>query len=529
MVSLPALIGGLVLDCGASWIRMFVALGFSILFSLGIGILAARSRRAEHVILPVLDVLQTLPILAFFPFVIFIIVGAFPGSLGINGAVVFLIMTSMLWNIAFGVYEAVKALPNQYIEVAQLYSMSRLDRIRKIFVPAAMPRVVEQSVLSWAIGLFYLVTSEIFSTGNANYQVQYGIGVAIANLAASGNYQYYAIAIAVFIAFVIATRFLFFMPLEKHFSAYNETSGQQRRGRSIHFVMALKRSMRMPNRIVDIGKGARIVSKAGGAVKRVEVFSIKKPRIGKTGRTLAKAGAVSAAAVTLYAIVTFYPWVIGAESEVIVDLAASFARVWVAFLAILLVSVPLSVYLVFMSRHRGSYVLLFQVVASIPATVLLPAIVVELSGAPMSGELVAFVVFFLSGIWYVVFSIIASTRTLPSSVFEVRSVFGVKGFAAWRRIYLKAILPGLITGAVTGIAAEWNASIVAEYFTTSGISGTNVISSVGTGIGKLLDLSLGNGNLALMVIALVNLTVMIILINTFVWKRLYSSLAKVYG
>src|SRR5208282_2191409 len=94
------------------------------------------------------------------------------------------------------------------------------------------------------------------------------------------------------------------------------------------------------------------------------------------------------------------------------------------------------------------------------------------------GEHVAFVIFFLSGIWYVIFGMIAATRTLPSNIFEVQKVFGVRGKLAWTKIYLKALLPGFITGAITGIAAEWNASIVAEYFTASGAGAS--ASTVGT-------------------------------------------------
>ncbi len=144
----------------------------------------------------------------------------------------------------------------------------------------------------------------------------------------------------------------------------------------------------------------------------------------------------------------------------------------------------------------------------------------------------ALVVFILSGIWYLIFSIMASARTMPQNIFEVSRIFGVKGTNAWKNIYLKAILPGLVTGALTGIAAEWNASIVAEYFTTSGVTGTtNVVSSVGVGIGKLLDLSLAPGGqgIGLMMVALLNLVVMILLVNTFVWKKLYNKVTKVYA
>ena len=115
-------------------------------------------------------------------------------------------------------------------------------------------------------------------------------------------------------------------------------------------------------------------------------------------------------------------------------------------------------------------------------------------------------------------------------IMEVKKVFGVEKWKAWKNIYIKALLPGLVTGSVTAIAAEWNASIVAEYFTTTGIggSGSGVISSVGIGMGKFLDLSLASGNFEMMLLGLLNLTAMILLINTFIWKRVYKRVSDVY-
>ena len=200
-------------------------------------------------------------------------------------------------------------------------------------------------------------------------------------------------------------------------------------------------------------------------------------------------------------------------------MAATLARIWLVFLLILAISIPVGVYLIFMSKRSESYLLLFQIIASIPATILLPLIVVSLKNAPFHNELVAFVVFFLSGIWYLVFSIMSNKNTIPNSVYEVKSIFGVKGKKAWKDIYVKAIMPGIITGGITAVAAEWNASIVAERFTTTAVGNGNVITSVNLGLGKLLDTSLASGNLTLMVIALINLTIVIILINRLFWKK----------
>ncbi len=515
-----ALILQLILDTSASWIRMFVALGLSILISVVVGIYAAISPRAEKVILPVVDVLQTIPILAFFPFALYVFVVLLPGYIGINAAVIFLIITSMVWNIIFGVYEAIKTMPTEFLEVSDLYHFNRIERLRRIYIPAALPRIVEQSILSWSIGLFYLVTSEIFSVGVAQDSVGYGIGVAFASLAYQGIVPYLT-GIVIFVSFVIATRFLFFRPLEKYSTRYMTQQAKIQPTENRYESVVMKWVSRRISNAPMILSSNRIVR------GRAHVSHITNPPALRNPKLLYYIVLAAVILVVLYVFIS-NPIFFVYESEVLPALAYSFARVWLAFLVMVLISVPVCVYLIFKSKQGSKYMLFFQIIASVPATILLPAIAVTLK----NGELVAFVVFLLSGIWYVIFSMMASTRTLPSSVFEVKEIFGVKGGNAWKNIYFKAILPGLVTGALTGIAAEWNASIVAEYFTTSGVTGTtNIISSVGTGMGKLLDLALAPGGqgLGLMALALLNLVVMILLINTFVWKRFYRQISKIYG
>ena len=515
-----ALVLSLIIDASASWIRMFMALGISILISVVVGIYAAISPRAEKLILPVVDVLQTVPILAFFPFALYVFVVLLPGYIGINAAVVFLIITSMVWNIILGVYESIKTVPKEFLEVSDLYHFNRIERLRKIYIPAALPRIVEQSILSWSIGLFYLVTSEIFSVGVMNDQVKYGIGVAFASLAYQG-WMPYLIGIVVFVCFVVATRFLFFMPLEKYSTRYMRQQSKVQPAAQGYEKTVLNWISR------NIPKAPSILSSNRIVRGRRNVSHIANPPMHPNFKILYYAVIALLIIGSLY-ILAANPILLGYEYEVLPALAFSFARIWFAFLVMLLVAVPVCIYLIFSSKQGSKYMLFFQIVASLPATILLPAIAVTLH----NGEIVAFVVFLLSGIWYLIFGIMASTRTLPNSIFEVQKIFGVKGKNAWKNIYIKAIIPGLITGAITGIAAEWNASIVAEYFTTSGITGTtNIVSSIGIGLGKLLDLSLSSGGqgLGLMIIALINLVVMIILINTFVWKRFYKQIAKVYG
>jgi len=188
---------------------MIIALVLSILFSLVVGIAAARSKRAEAVFIPALDVLQSIPILGFFPVVILTILSIFPSQIGVNIAVILLIFTSMSWNIAFGVYEAVRAIPHEYLELASISKSSAWDRVRSIYVPASLSRIAYNTQTSWAVGLFYLVASEILTLGNSTYTVDHGIGVALINFASEHDWVSYTYAIIALIVAVIVWRFVF--------------------------------------------------------------------------------------------------------------------------------------------------------------------------------------------------------------------------------------------------------------------------------------------------------------------------------
>ncbi|MDG6991531.1 MAG: ABC transporter permease subunit, partial [Nitrososphaerota archaeon] len=205
--------GLVALDIVSSWIRMILALGLSILFALAIGIWAARDRKAEAVILPLLDIFQSIPILGFFPLVILGIYGAIPNAIGANLAVIVLIFTSMSWNIAFGVYEAVKAIPQDYLDLLDVSKSSSWERIKNLYIPASMSRIAYNTQISWAVGLFFLVASEIIvvgtSAGNVQIPIPYGIGIGATYFPAHNDYADYALLIGGIVVAVIVWRYLF--------------------------------------------------------------------------------------------------------------------------------------------------------------------------------------------------------------------------------------------------------------------------------------------------------------------------------
>ena len=323
MLGTLALLLVLLLDTAVSWLRMFAALFLSMLVGLAVGIFANRSATAEKIFLPLFDILQTLPILAFFPFVIYVVVATLPGIVGINAAVIFLIFTSMVWNIGFGAYEGIRTMPKEFAEVSEVFQLTPIERLRKVLIPAAMPKVVEQSTLSWSIGLFYLVTSEIFSTGSEQYAVKYGIGSALVHLAFSGNLQAYLLGIIVFIVFVVATRMLFFGWLKKRFVT---KTGKKTRPLGREWRLGVGLGI-IEHRFAIAG---RIFGKRIRALRRGEAREARRiERIIRNGTRV-----VLVFLVAIFLAILLINRGIGAEEVgVLYAMALSLGRIWLAFAA----------------------------------------------------------------------------------------------------------------------------------------------------------------------------------------------------
>lgn len=516
----------LVLDLLASWGRMFAALLLSIAFSIAVGVTAATSKRAESVLIPVLDVLQTLPILAFFPVVIAVFVFIFPGYIGINAAIVLLIFTSMAWNIAFGVYEAVKSIPDELVEVARINHLSKFQMLRSIYIPASMPRIAYQSALSWSVGLFYLVTSEIFSTGGqGTYAATYGIGVEIAHLVTTGNTLAYATALAFFVLAVLLTRWLFLQPFSIYSEKFSFKEEQRATGRSR--VLALYSSVgrfieaRLPLVTVEFRKRAAAGKANAQAGKGSENVRKGASASAVSAVIVLAFFASAAAAIALTGYYSFVPVLLTA-------LALSFARVWGMYLLCAAIAIPLGILIVKSTRAYETIFAVLQVAASVPATILLPVIVLIFVALPFGNELTALAIIFLAMIWYLLFSVIAGMRTIPEQFGELLGIYKVGWAKAWRDVYIPALLPSFVTGSITAIGGAWNALIVAEYFGTGAACNGAPITEVGSGIGKLLTQATYCGNYLQMFLAIAAMVIMVMVINRLVWQRIYRRVTLKY-
>jgi NitT/TauT family transport system permease protein len=521
------LIAKLFIDTAYSWIRMSLALVLSIIFSWAVGVAAARNKTANRIIIPVLDVLQSVPMLGFFPVVLVVFVAYFPGWIGVNLAVIFLIFTSMSWNIAFAVYEAVLSIPQEYLDLASMEKLGLWRRLTELYIPASWSKVAYNSVVSWSVGLFYLISSEIFALGTKNYQVANGIGVDIASFSSQGLWSSYATAIGVFIFVVILTRFFFlgeFSSWSEKFKLIEEPRAirkdpiyrfyswiNTRAASKVFSVLSRPMSLRQP--------------RPSSIVNHTRPRRTAKPRQTKFIKIAASLIGVAALAFiileifhALLAAGISFTTLANKESNVLVGLAYSFVRVWYVYAASVAVGLPLGIIIASHSKlyQTGSPIL--QIISAIPAVALLPPIAIFVATLPFSGELTAAIVIFLGTIWYIIFNVIAGIRSIPSEIFEVSKLMGLKGWAYWKNVLIPAALPSFVTGSITGVGAAWNTLMVAEYFSVSG----KVTTQVANGVGVLLNVATNSGDLVLMGLTIFSMSALIVAVNLLFWRRLYK-------
>lgn len=526
--------GLVALDILSSWVRMILALVLSVLFALAVGIWAARSKRAESVILPLLDIFQSIPILGFFPFVIAGIYGALPNFVGANLAVIILIFTSMSWNIAFGVYEAVKAIPQDYLDLLDVTQASQWQRIKSLYIPASMSRIAYNSQISWAVGLFFLVASEIIAIGKCtttsnclNIPIPYGIGVGATAFPASGDYADYSLLIAGIVVAVIVWRYLFlraFALWSEKFKMMEEPREQHgdpitrfysyvnHRAVSKLFLIAHGRGVsRFTSTISKFRKGLKYALIISFVLFGLLLFS-----------SISHSGGASPGSLPSWSTISSDEW------GVLYALGVSFVRVWYVYAICVAIGLPMGIAISLNFKLYDTVSPILEVVSSIPAPILLPAIVLIpiLGGA---SEAVAAIVIILAIIWYIIFNVMAGVRTLPADLKDLPHLYHTGRWAAWRNVYLPGAFTGFVTGSITAIGGAWNALIIAEYFTETLPNGNTILlTQVGSGIGKTIVIATNNADYLTLTLAVLSMTVLIVSFNLVVWRRLYHQVTKRY-
>jgi NitT/TauT family transport system permease protein len=498
--------------------RLAIAYLLSLAFTLAYGYLAAYNRKAERLLIPLLDTLQSIPVLSFLPGVMLSMVALFPNTqLGIELGAILLIFTGQVWNMTFSFYSSLKSIPGEMREAARIYHFSWWQRLLQMELPYASIGLIWNSMMSVAGGWFFLMACEMFVLGNRDLRLP-GLGSYLQTAANAGDTGAILWGLAAMVAVIVLTDQLIWRPIiawGERFKFEQVEAAETPRSP----VLAFLRRSRLLASVARLSV-APLRERVGlyFAAKHQSAPAIqgKRPAFQWVGRALL---AVALLAV-IYALVRIAVLVAATTlpevRAILLGAGATFLRVEATLLLAALWTIPAGMYIGLRPRVSAVLQPVAQIAASIPATALFPVIMlllIRLGGGLGIGSIALLL---LGTQWYMLFNIIAGASALPTDLKEVCDVFHFGKIERWRKLLLPGIFPYLITGFVTASGGAWNASIVAEYFHFKG----QTLSTVG--LGSVISRATDSGNFGLLLAATVVMAAMVVTINRLLWRPLYA-------
>ncbi|HLW54212.1 MAG TPA: ABC transporter permease subunit [Candidatus Angelobacter sp.] len=500
-----------------SVLRIGIAYLLSLLFTLVYGYVAAYNRRAEKVMVPLLDVLQSIPVLSFLPGVMLAMVALFPRrQLGVEMGSILLIFTGQVWNMAFSFYASLKSIPQEMREAAQLYRFSWWQRFTQMELPFSVIGLVWNSMMSVAGGWFFLMACEMFVLGKRDFRLP-GLGSYLQTASSAGDTRAIIYGLLTMIAVIVLTDQLIWRPVVAWAQKFKFEAVEASDTTQSAVLRFIRRS-----RLVDLLER-----------KSIEPLG-EKLLLHYAGKEQYKAGSSSAisvrkwipvqlgiAAVVLAAYCTFRGTMLLAGLNraellsILTGLGATFLRVTAALALSSLWTVPAGVAIGTHPRLARLAQPIAQIAASVPATAVFPVVVMAMISLGGGMGLASMTLLILGTQWYLLFNVIAGATAIPTELKEACTVFRFSRWERWTKLILPAIFPYLITALVTASGGAWNASIVAEYFHLKG----QVFST--TGLGALISQASDDGNFRLLFASTIFMAGTVVTINRLVWRRLY--------
>jgi NitT/TauT family transport system permease protein len=503
-----------------SLVRIAVAYALSLVFALAYGYVAASSPRAEIILIPLLDILQSIPVLSFLPGVMLAMVALFPHSqLGLELGSILLIFTGQVWNIAFSFYSSLKTIPRDLREAAIIYRFSRWQRFSELDLPFSTIGLVWNSMMSVAGGWFFLMACEMFVLGQRDFRLP-GLGSFLQTAAGQGNTSAVLWGVLAMVAVIVMLDQLAWRPIiawaDKFKFEQVESSGTTQAslftllGRATLVIRLYRRAIRP----VFDWLTATFASSARRAVQTLNVPSQNRLRL-FTGYLFLAAILVGLCFAVFHAAGELSDLRREDYLSLLHSTALTFVRVNSALILGALWTVPVGVAIGFSPRLARIAQPLAQLAASIPATALFPVILLFL--IPLRGgiELAAMLLMLLGTQWYLLFNVIAGAMAIPTDLREAAQIYRFTSWDRWRLLILPGIFPYLVTGLVTASGGAWNASIVAEYFHFQG----RIISA--PGLGSSISSASDSGRFDVLLASTLIMATVVVLINRLLWRRLY--------
>jgi NitT/TauT family transport system permease protein len=502
---------------GYSLLRITIAYGLSLGFALTYGYVAAYNQRAERFMIPLLDVLQSIPVLAFLPPVMLAMVALFPGrQLGVEFGAILLIFTGQVWNMAFSFYASLKSIPKEMRETATIYRFSRWQRFTQMELPFSAIGLVWNSMMSVAGGWFALMVCEMFVLGPRDFRLP-GLGSYLQTAASAGDTASIIWGVATMVALIVVLDQLVWRQViawAEKFKVEQVESADVPRSWVLNFLQHSAGLSRIKQKTLRPLSERLLLHFA-------RKHSEERPQESASPwrEWLLRALAFLALLGIGYAVVRVAIILTGLQAaelhQTALGLGATFLRVNLALLLAALWTIPAGVAIGLNPRLARIAQPLAQIAASVPATALLPVILLVLIRIGGGLGIASIVVLLLGTQWYVLFNVIAGAMAIPTDLKECCSVFQVRGIDRWKKLILPGIFPYLVTGMVTASGGAWNATIVAEYFHFKGHIYTT------TGLGATISQATDAGDFKMLIAATIMMAATVVTINRLVWRKLF--------
>jgi NitT/TauT family transport system permease protein len=497
-------------------LRMLIAMVLSLLFTFTYATFAAKNKQAERLLVPLLDILQSVPILGFISITVVFFMALAPGRvLGAEFASIFAIFTSQAWNMAFSFYQSLRTVPTELEEASRNFRLSPWMSFWRLDVPFAMPQLIWNMMMSMSGSWFFVVASEAISVGNTTVTLP-GIGSYIALAIERRDLAAVIWAIgAMFIVIFIYDQILF-RPLvawADRFRFEQEPGGVPPQS----WVFDVLRRSRIIERLTEpFGRLWRLTFRPLPASKPVSVKSARRGRSGWVSFQLGAVGFVLAA-VALWYIVSFAVEGI-TLGDVVTAILLGFAtliRVIVLIAIATVIWVPIGVWVGTRPRAANLVQPVAQFLAAFPANLLFPIAVSAIVFWKLEPNIWLSPLMILGTQWYILFNVIAGAVAIPTELRAVGVNLRVRGWLWWRRIALPAVLPYYVTGAITASGGSWNASIVAE------VASWGDVHLQAAGLGAYIAQQTDAGDFHRVVLGIAVMSLFVVIINRVFWRPLY--------
>jgi len=497
--------------------RIIVAYILSLIFAIWYGYTANKSRLNEQIMIPLLDILQSIPVLSFLPGVTLFMIALFPGSrIGLEISSIILIFTGQVWNIAFSYYNSINTLPKELGEVANIYRLSRFQRFARLELPFSAIGLVWNSMMSVAGGWFFLMACEMFILKDKDFRLP-GLGSYIHTAADKGDISHVFYGLGTMVIIIIVLDIFMWRPLVAWTQKFrfDITAGEEER----------------ESLVLDLIRRSTVLEKIFNNLTRLSEKMDRLLEIEWKGSSWLRH--LFKTIVQIFIIIILI-WLlvkaafflsglkIDALPSILKSTGFSLLRTTAAIILAAIWTIPLGVLIGMNIRAARILQPLVQIVASIPATALFPVIILILLRIGGGLDIGSIFLMLLGTQWYILFNVIAGASSIPQELREASKVYGLHGIRKWRVLILPGIFPYLITGFITATGGAWNATIVSEYVTFAGMTLTT------PGLGSSISIATASGNFRMLLANTVAMAIAVVAINRLLWKRLFIMAQEKY-